>query len=35
VGDALFFVTEGADVITSVLTSVERPLPQTVSSYPI
>jgi hypothetical protein len=35
VGDALFFVTEGADVITSVLTAVGRPLPQTISSYPI
>jgi hypothetical protein len=35
VGDALFFATEGADVITSVLTGVGRPLPQTISSYPI
>jgi hypothetical protein len=35
VGDALFFATEGADVITSVLTAVGRPLPQTISSYPI
>ena len=34
-GDALFFVTEGADVITSVLTAVGRPLPQTISAYPI
>jgi len=35
VGDALFFATEGADVITSALTAVGRPLPQTVDSYPI
>jgi hypothetical protein len=34
-GDALFFATDGADVITSVLTAIERPLPQTISSYPI
>jgi len=34
-GDALFFATEGADVITSVLTAVGRPLPQTISAYPI
>jgi hypothetical protein len=35
VGDALFFATDGADVITSVLTAVARPLPQTVAAYPI
>lgn len=35
VGDALFFVTDGADVITSALTAVGRPLPQTVAAYPI
>src|SRR5688572_11161376 len=35
VGDALFFATDGADVITSVLTSVGRPLPQIIDSYPI
>jgi hypothetical protein len=35
VGDALFFTTDNADVITSVLTSVGRPLPQTISAYPI
>jgi hypothetical protein len=35
VGDALFFETEAADVITSVLTAVGRPLPQTISAYPI
>jgi hypothetical protein len=35
VGDALFFATDGADVITSALTAVERPLPQTVEAYPI
>ncbi len=34
-GDALFFVTEGADIITSTLTGVERPLPTTIASYPI
>lgn len=35
VGDALFFATDAADVITSILTAVGRPLPQTISSYPI
>ena len=35
VGDALFFATDGSDVITSVLTAIGRPLPQTVSAYPI
>lgn len=35
VGDALFFATDGADIITSLLTAVGRPLPQTISSYPI
>ena len=35
VGDALFFATDGADVITSILTGVGRPLPQTVASYPV
>lgn len=35
VGDALFFATDGADVITSVLTGVGRPLPQIIESYPI
>jgi len=35
VGDALFFAASGADVITSALTEVSRPLPQTIASYPI
>jgi hypothetical protein len=35
VGDALFFATDGADVITSTLTAVGRPLPQTIAAYPI
>lgn len=35
VGDALFFATDGADVITSALTGIGRPLPQTVASYPV
>lgn len=35
VGDALFFATKGADVITSVLIGVGRPLPQTIAAYPI
>jgi hypothetical protein len=35
VGDALFFAASGADVITSALTEVTRPLPQTIESYPI
>jgi hypothetical protein len=34
-GDALFFATDGADVITSVLTEIGRPLPQTIAAYPI
>jgi hypothetical protein len=35
VGDALFFATDGADVLTSSLTAIGRPLPQTIASYPI
>lgn len=35
VGDALFFSAEGLDVITSTLTDVARPLPKTISAYPI
>jgi len=35
VGDALFFATDGADVITSALTAVGRPLPKTIAAYPI
>jgi hypothetical protein len=35
VGDALFFAAPGADVITSTLTAVQRPLPQTIAAYPI
>jgi hypothetical protein len=35
VGDALFFASKGADVITSTLTAVSRPLPQTIATYPI
>jgi hypothetical protein len=35
VGDALFFASDGADVITSTLTEVSRPLPQTIATYPI
>ena len=34
VGDALFFASNGADVITSTLTEVSRPLPQTIATYP-
>lgn len=34
VGDALFFAARGADVITSALTEVSRPSPQTIASYP-
>lgn len=35
IGDALFFATDGADVITSVLTGIGRPLPRVIESYPI
>jgi hypothetical protein len=35
VGDSLFFSAEGVDVITSTLTDVARPLPQTIATYPI
>ena len=35
VGDALFFATNGTDVITSALTEVARPSPQTIASYPL
>jgi len=35
VGDALFFAADGADVITSTVTDVLRPLPQTIALYPI
>ena len=35
VGDALFFADDGADVITSALTAIERPLPRTIEAYPI
>jgi hypothetical protein len=31
----LFFAAPGADVITSTLTAVQRPLPQTIAAYPI
>jgi len=34
-GDSLFFSAEGVDVITSTLTDVARPLPQTIATYPI
>jgi hypothetical protein len=34
-GDALYFASDGADVITSNLTAVGRPLPQTIAAYPI
>ena len=35
VGDSLYFSSDGVDVITSTLTDVTRPLPQTIASYPI
>ncbi len=35
VGDCLYFLAEGVDVITSRLTDVARPLPQTIATYPI
>lgn len=35
VGDALFFAAQGTDVITSALTEVSRPSPQTIASYPL
>src|SRR5688572_17499589 len=35
IGDALFFAASGADVITSTLTAISRPLPQIIASYPI
>jgi hypothetical protein len=35
VGDALYFAADGVDVITSTLTDVSRPLPQTIATYPI
>jgi hypothetical protein len=35
VGDSLYFSAEGVDVITSTLTDVSRPLPQTIATYPI
>ena len=35
VGDSLYFCADGVDVITSTLTDVTRPLPQTVAAYPI
>ena len=34
-GDSLFFSADGVDVITSTLTDVSRPLPQTIATYPI
>lgn len=34
VGDALFFTGARADVITTTLTEVARPLPQVIQSYP-
>lgn len=34
IGDALFFGAEGPDVVTSVLTAIDRPAQETVSSYP-
>ena len=35
IGDCLYFLAEGVDVITSTLTDVARPLPQTIATYPI
>ena len=35
VGDSLYFFADGVDVITSTLTDVTRPLPETVATYPI
>lgn len=35
VGDLLFFVSEGPDVVTSRLTAVERPEKQIVAVYPL
>jgi hypothetical protein len=35
VGDSLYFSADGVDVITSTLTDVARPLPQTIATYPI
>lgn len=35
VGDALFFATEGPDLVTSVLTAIERPAKKLVTCYPI
>jgi hypothetical protein len=35
VGDALFFASDGTDVITSTLTAVSRPSTQIIESYPI
>jgi hypothetical protein len=34
VGDALFFGADGSDLVTSVLTAIERPAKQLVTSYP-
>jgi len=34
VGDALFFGTQGPDIVTSILTSIERPAKQLVTHYP-
>ena len=35
VGDALFFADDGPDVITSVLTAIERPTKELVEAYPL
>jgi hypothetical protein len=35
VGDALFFGDQGPDLVTSVLTSIERPAKQLVTHYPL
>ena len=35
VGDALFFATDGDDILTSALVGVERPTRQTIGSYPV
>lgn len=35
IGEALFFATDGPDVVTSVLTSIERPDKNVVGVYPM
>jgi hypothetical protein len=34
-GDALFFASDGEDVLTSHLVSIERPEPTTIAGYPV